>query len=25
MSSIPIPSTMGRIMALIGCGRPQVA
>lgn len=25
MSSIPIPSTIGRIMALIGCGRPQVA
>ena len=25
MSSIPIPSTMGRIMSLIGCGRPQVA
>jgi hypothetical protein len=25
MSSIPIPSTMGRNMALIGCGRPQVA
>ena len=25
MSSIPVPSTMGRIMALIGCGRPQVA
>ena len=25
MSSIPIPSTLGRIMALIGCGRPQVA
>ena len=25
MSAIPIPSTMGRIMALIGCGRPQVA
>jgi hypothetical protein len=25
MASIPIPSTMGRIMALIGCGRPQVA
>ena len=25
MSQIPIPSTMGRIMALIGCGRPQVA
>ena len=25
MSSIPIPSSMGRIMALLGCGRPQVA
>jgi hypothetical protein len=25
MATIPIPSTMGRIMALIGCGRPQVA
>ena len=25
MSQIPIPSTMGRIMALIGCVRPQVA
>ena len=25
MSSMPIPSSMGRIMALLGCGRPQVA
>lgn len=25
MSSIPTPSSMGRIMALLGCGRPQVA
>jgi len=25
MSSVPIPSSMGRIMALLGCGRPQVA
>ena len=25
MSSVPTPSSMGRIMALLGCGRPQVA
>lgn len=25
MGSMPIPSTLGRIMALLGCGRPQVA